>query len=234
MSSHCSPWSSSKARAAGSSPLRLRPLVRTIVKRPLTFSPWRRNLSSPSATACRGVEGRRLRLPGAPVPDDDVAGAVLLGGDDALEVEVLDRVVLDVDGHPPDGRVEGRALGHGPATRGRPRSRGGSRSGAGWRGGAGRRTGRSSAGRAAAGAGSGVFAKSRLRRYSSRGIGGQCARCRAAGRASRRPQPRISRSPALDLLAGASNRSIAGAEGSDPCTRREFREPSRRSTRCLP
>ena len=62
----------------------------------------------------RGVDRRRLRLPGAPVPDDDVAGAVLLGRDDALEVEVLDRVVLDVDGHPADVRVEGQALGDGP------------------------------------------------------------------------------------------------------------------------
>ena len=41
----------------------------------------------------RGV----VRLPGAAVPDDDVAAAVLAGGDDALEVEVLHRVVLDVD-----------------------------------------------------------------------------------------------------------------------------------------
>src|SRR4029079_19682821 len=35
----------------------------------------------------RGVDRGRLRLPGAPVPDDDVAGAVLLRRDDALEVE---------------------------------------------------------------------------------------------------------------------------------------------------
>ncbi len=62
----------------------------------------------------RGVERRRLRLPGAPVPDDDVAGAVLLRRDDALEVEVLDRVVLDVDGHPADVGVEGQALGDRP------------------------------------------------------------------------------------------------------------------------
>ncbi len=61
------------------------------------------------------VEGGRLGLPGAPVPDDDVAGAVLLGGDDSFEVEVLDRVVLDVDGHAPDLAVEGGALGDGPA-----------------------------------------------------------------------------------------------------------------------
>ena len=60
------------------------------------------------------VERGRLRLPRAPVPDDHVAGAVLPRRDDALEVEVLDRVVLDVDRHPADARVEGRALGHGP------------------------------------------------------------------------------------------------------------------------
>ena len=58
---------------------------------------------------------RRLGLPGPPVPDDHVAGAVLLGGDDALEVEVLDGVVLDVDRHAPDLAVEGRALRDGPA-----------------------------------------------------------------------------------------------------------------------
>ncbi len=60
------------------------------------------------------VERRRLGCPGAPVPDDDVAGAVLLGRDHALEVEVLDRVVLDVDGHPAHAGVEGRALRDGP------------------------------------------------------------------------------------------------------------------------
>ncbi len=63
----------------------------------------------------RGVDRGSLGLPGPPVPDDDVARAVLLGRDDALEVEVLDRVVLDVDGHPPDLGVEGGALRDGPA-----------------------------------------------------------------------------------------------------------------------
>ena len=65
MSSHCSPSSSSNARAAGSSPLRLRPLVRTIVKRPLTFSPWRTNFSSPSSMARRGS---RVGASGSQVP----------------------------------------------------------------------------------------------------------------------------------------------------------------------
>ena len=115
MSSHCWPSSSSKARAAGSSPLRFRPLVRTIVNRPLTFWPWRTNFSSPSSMARRGSRVGRLGLPGAPVPDDHVAGAVLLRRDHALEIEVLDRVVLDVDGHPPDRRIERQALRDGPA-----------------------------------------------------------------------------------------------------------------------
>ena len=54
------------------------------------------------------------RGPRAPVPDDDVAAAVLALADHALEVEVLDRVVLDVDGEALGARVERRALGHGP------------------------------------------------------------------------------------------------------------------------
>ena len=58
---------------------------------------------------------RTVRLPGAPVPDDDVPAAVLLRRDDALEVEVLDRVVLDVDGHPARDRVERRPAGDRPA-----------------------------------------------------------------------------------------------------------------------
>ena len=113
------------------------------MNRPLSFWPSRRNFSSPSAIASarRRVVGR-LGFPRAPVPDDDVAGAVLLGRDHALEVEVLDRVVLDVDGHP--ALVRDRASGPwGRPTRpGRHRSRAGSRSGAAWRDGAGRRSGR--------------------------------------------------------------------------------------------
>ena len=64
--------------------------------------------------AAAGFGVSRLRFPGAPVPDDDVAGAVLLRRDHALEVEVLDRVVLDVDRHPAHRRVERRALRDGP------------------------------------------------------------------------------------------------------------------------
>ena len=55
------------------------------------------------------------QLPRAPVPHDHVAAAVLAGGDHALEVEVAERVVLDVDRHPLRRRVERRALRHRPA-----------------------------------------------------------------------------------------------------------------------
>ena len=61
-----------------------------------------------------GVVARGLRFPGAPVPHDHVTRPVLLRRDDALEVKVLDRVVLDVDRHPALGRIERRALRHGP------------------------------------------------------------------------------------------------------------------------
>ena len=56
-----------------------------------------------------------LGLPGSPVPDDDVSPAVLLRRNDALEVEVLDRVVLGAHRQAADLRVEGRALRDGPA-----------------------------------------------------------------------------------------------------------------------
>src|SRR5688572_32346656 len=46
------------------------------------------------AQGLRRAGGLRLRLEIAPVPDDDVAGSVLHGGNDALEVELLDRGVL--------------------------------------------------------------------------------------------------------------------------------------------
>ena len=56
-----------------------------------------------------------MGFPGAGVPDDHVAAAVLAGGDHALEVDVLDRVILDVDGEALDRRVECRPVRHGPA-----------------------------------------------------------------------------------------------------------------------
>ena len=56
-----------------------------------------------------------LRLPSAPVPDDHVAAAVLAFGNDALEVEIGDRVVFDMNGHAAVLGIERRSLGHSPA-----------------------------------------------------------------------------------------------------------------------
>ena len=52
---------------------------------------------------------------GPSVPHHDVAGAVLAVGDDPLEVQVVDRVVLDVHRQPPDTGVQRGAPGHRPA-----------------------------------------------------------------------------------------------------------------------
>ena len=62
-----------------------------------------------------GVGGFGVRLPRTPVPDDHVARPVLAPRNDALEIQVLDRVVFDLHGQPPLPWVERRAFGHGPA-----------------------------------------------------------------------------------------------------------------------
>jgi hypothetical protein len=62
---------------------------------------------------CRVVGAVRLPRPG--IPHDHVATAVLPGRDHPLEVQVLDRVVLDVHGVAPRRRVECRSLRDGPA-----------------------------------------------------------------------------------------------------------------------
>src|ERR1700722_2571706 len=63
--------------------------------------------------------GRRVvglgRFPRADVPDDHVAAAVLTRGDHALELQVLNRVILDMHGQPPRLRIERRPVRHGPA-----------------------------------------------------------------------------------------------------------------------
>ena len=111
ISSHCSPSSSSNA-VRGVDPGRRD--VRTIVNRPRSFSPARPELELAVPDRGRRIGRLGLRFPGAPVPHDHVAGAVLAGRDHPLEVEVLERMVLDVDGHPARGRVQRRALRHGP------------------------------------------------------------------------------------------------------------------------
>ena len=82
----------------------------------------------------------RGRLPRAAVPDDDVAAAVLAGRDHALEVEVLDRVVLDVHAPAAGPGSSVGPFGHRPARPARRRSRAGSRSAAAAPGAAARRT----------------------------------------------------------------------------------------------
>ncbi|GAA1525351.1 hypothetical protein GCM10009827_047570 [Dactylosporangium maewongense] len=56
-----------------------------------------------------------VRLPRPGVPHDDVAATVPAGGDDPFEVDVVHRVVLDVERGPPHLRVERRPLRHRPA-----------------------------------------------------------------------------------------------------------------------
>jgi len=60
------------------------------------------------------IEVGLLRLPGSAVPHLHRAGAVVAGGDGALEGSVIERVVLDLDGEAFDEGVAGRGLGHGP------------------------------------------------------------------------------------------------------------------------
>ena len=49
--------------------------------------------------------------PRAPIPHDDIAAAVLPGGDDTLEVEVVERMILDVHRHALRIGVERRPFG---------------------------------------------------------------------------------------------------------------------------
>ena len=62
----------------------------------------------------RGFRRRALRRPRALVPDHHGAAAVLAGRDHALELRVLDRVILDLHREPLDARIEGGPLRHGP------------------------------------------------------------------------------------------------------------------------
>lgn len=65
--------------------------------------------------AWAGPRGGPVRDPGARIPDDDIPAAILAGGDDALEAQVLERVVLNTERRPTDGRIECRTLRDRPA-----------------------------------------------------------------------------------------------------------------------
>ena len=93
------------------SPLRS---VRTSTKRPRSFSPCRSRCSSPASKRRGGIIAV-VEVPRATVPDDDVAAPVLAPGDHTLEVEVLERMVLDVHGQVALAGVEGEPLRNCPA-----------------------------------------------------------------------------------------------------------------------
>ena len=112
MSSHCSPSSFSKARTRFGAGTPARPDDREPAFHLLAVDP---ELQLAVVDRLLGIERGRLRLPCPPVPDDDVAGPVLLRRDDPFEIEVFDGVVLDVDGHAPGLAVEAGALRDGPA-----------------------------------------------------------------------------------------------------------------------
>src|SRR5947208_2227707 len=57
---------------------------------------------------------RALRLPIAAVPQLDRAAAILALGDGALEVAIVERVILDLDGEPLVMGIQGRAARDGP------------------------------------------------------------------------------------------------------------------------
>ena len=88
-----------------------RPFVRTSTHDPFSLYPFERELQV--ALLQRRVHVVDLGRPGAAVPQHDDAGAVA-GGDDAFELAVLDRVILDVHRQPLGRRVERRSLGHRP------------------------------------------------------------------------------------------------------------------------
>jgi len=94
---------------------RLRPSIGPDQDEPAAnLLPLEPDLQLARAKRCRRVALSRLGRPAAPVPHDDVATTVLSGRDHALEPEVAERMVLDLDGQPPCRRVHARTARHGP------------------------------------------------------------------------------------------------------------------------
>lgn len=78
---------------------------------PLEMPPVEEELELALGIALVGIAER---LPGAVVPHHDGAGAILSGGDRALESAVRERVVLDMDRKAPVRGIEARAPRHRP------------------------------------------------------------------------------------------------------------------------
>ena len=89
--------------------------MRTSTQPPCSLSPASTNFSSPLRSASVDVLVA-LGQPEAAIPQHDGAAAILALGDRALEVAVVERMVLDLDGEALVVRIERRALGHRPAT----------------------------------------------------------------------------------------------------------------------
>ncbi len=97
------------------------PPRRSRTKRPCSFSPSRLKWRSPSSIASVADVALGER-PRSPVPHDHVAAAVLAAGDDALEVEVVERMILDLHGHALHVGIERRPLRAPPSSRSTPSS----------------------------------------------------------------------------------------------------------------
>src|SRR6185295_17523561 len=67
------------------------------------------------APAAQRVLGVALRLPGAAIPEQHRAAAVLSLRDHAFKIAVLERVILGLHGQAFHARIEARPLRHGPA-----------------------------------------------------------------------------------------------------------------------
>ena len=100
---------------------------RTSMYPPCSFSPWTTSSRLPLLQALARIADR---LPRAAIPHDDRPAAILAGRDRALEVAIVDRVILGLHGEPLVLRREARAPSAPPTRAARRRARGGSRSAA--------------------------------------------------------------------------------------------------------
>ena len=172
--------------------------------RPSSFSPASRNLKAPlrcrSSASPIGAQVPR-------VPDDHRAAAILALRDHALEVDVVDRVVLGLA--PRSACRPGRARGPSapPSFSARRRARAAGRNGRRWHGACGRRSGRRPAPASLAGRLGGA-ARSRA----------SCGSSRAGG-----PSRHQDRAPAARSRAQAGGLRKSGSRGTSPPAARSGR-----------